>query len=164
MFVADQGAQVHVTTELQRSPHDAVSVARGRQGIEAQWSGSREGTLLISGREMDLKSLARRGGAVTLRYRIGSAPEQRVTFDMRCVERSCGASGGAALDLTAAFKSAPPHQWRTLDVPLVCLGAGHADLQNVESPFALTTAGRFGLTIADIRLHPLTGNADTRCP
>jgi beta-glucosidase len=164
MFVADQGAQVHVTTDRQRSPHEEVSVAHGRAGIEAQWSGSREGTLLISGRAMNLKSLARRGGAVTLRYRIDSAPEQRVTFDMRCVEISCGAPDGAALDLTAAFKSAPPHQWRTLDVPLVCLGGGHADLENVEAPFALRTAGRFGLTIADIRLHPLTGIADARCP
>jgi len=164
MFVADQGAQVHVTTDRQASPHEEVSVARGLEGIEAQWSGSREGTLLVSGREMNLNSLARRGGAVTLRYRVGSAPEQRVTFEMRCVQMSCGATDGAALDLTAAFKSAPPHQWRTLDVPLACLGAGHADLESVEAPFALTTAGRFGITIADIRLHPLTGNADARCP
>jgi hypothetical protein len=113
---------------------------------------------------MNLNLLARRGGAVTLRYRVGSAPEQRVTFEMRCAQMSCGAPHGAALDLTAAFKSAPPHQWRTLDVPLACLGAGHANLENVEAPFALTTAGRFGLTIADISLHPLTGNAAERCP
>jgi beta-glucosidase len=164
MFVADQGEQVHVTTDRQASPHEEVRVERGLEGIEAQWSGSREGTLLVSGREMNLNSLARRGGAVTLRYRVGSAPKQRVTFKMRCVQMSCGAPNGAALDLTAAFKSAPPDQWRTLDVPLACLGAGHADLENVEAPFALTTAGRFGLTIADIRLHPLTGNADARCP
>jgi beta-glucosidase len=164
MFVADQGDEVHVTTERQRSPHEAVGVARGREGIEAQWSGSREGTLLISGREMDLKSLARRGGAITLRYRMDSAPEQRVTFDMRCVESSCGAPDGAALDLTATFKSAAPHQWHTLDVPLVCLGAGHADLEHVEAPFALTTAGRLELTVADIRLHSLTSGAAARCP
>jgi beta-glucosidase len=164
MFVADQGAEVHVTTERQRSPHEAVGVARGGEGIEAHWSGSRQGTLLISGREMDLRPLAGRGGALTLRYRIDSAPEQRVTMDMRCVETSCGAAEGATLDLTAAFKSEPLHQWRTLDVPLVCLGAGHADLDNVEAPFALTTAGRFELAIAEVRLHPLTNGAHPRCP
>jgi beta-glucosidase len=164
MFVADQGDEVHVTTERQRSPHQAIDVERGREGIEVQWRGGREGTLLISGRERDLTSLAKGGGAVTLSYRIDRAPEQQVKFNMRCSAGSCGAPDGAALDLTAAFKSAPPHQWRTLDLPLACLGAGHADLENVEAPFALTTAGRLGLTIADIRLHPLAGNADARCP
>jgi beta-glucosidase len=85
-------------------------------------------------------------------------------MDMRCVEASCGAAEGATLDLTAAFKSEPLHQWRTLDVPLVCLGAGHTDLDNVEAPFALTTAGRFELAIAEVRLHPLTNGAHPRCP
>ena len=164
MFVADQGSQVHVTTERQRSPHEAVGVVRGPEGIEAQWSGNQQGTLSISGREMDLRALASGGGAVSLRYRIDRAPEQRVTLGMRCGDTSCGGPDGATFDLTAAFKSAPPHEWRTLEVPLVCLGTGHADLANIEAPFALTTAGRLELTIAEIGLHPLHSGTAARCP
>ena len=162
MFVADGGEQVHVTTERQRSPHDAVGVAHGPEGIAAEWGGSRRGTLLIIGREADLRALAQRGGAVTLNYRIDRAPEQRVTLDMRCIESSCGA--GASLDLTAAFKSAPLHRWRTIDVPLACLAAGHADLERVEAPFELATAGRFALTIASVRLHSADSGAAAPCP
>jgi beta-glucosidase len=163
MFVEDEGAEVHVTTQRQRSPHDAVDVVWAREGIEARWGGSRRGTLLISGREADLRSLASRGGAVALRYRIDHSPEQRVTFDMRCVEASCAPPGAAGLDLTAAFQSAPLHEWRTLEVPLACLSTQHAGLEHVEAPFALTTAGRFELTIAAVRLHP-RGAGAARCP
>lgn len=169
MFVADAGQEVHVTTKRQLSPHDAVGVTRGRDGVAVQWGGGRRGALLISGREADLRSLASRGGAVTLRYRIDSAPEQRVTFEMRCVENSCGGSSadaeaGASVDVTGAFDSATLHQWRTLDVPLACLAAGHADLEKVNAPFALATAGRFALTIAAVRLRSLDAAAGARCP
>jgi beta-glucosidase len=159
MFVADEGAEVHVTTERQRSPHDALVVVRGRAAIEAHWAGGRQGTLLISGRGVDLSSLASRGGVIALRYRIDRAPTQRVTFGMRCAERSCGGPGEAGIDLTAAFRSAPLHQWRRLELPLACLAAGHADLETVEAPFALTTAGGFDLTIAAIRLQSPTAGS-----
>jgi beta-glucosidase len=163
MFVEDEGAQVHLTTERQASPHDALIVERGREGIEARWAGGRRGTLLISGRAADLRSLAGSGGAVGFRYRIDSAPEQRVTFEMRCEQPSCR-SPAAALDLTAALRSAPLHEWRTLEVPLACLAAGHADLGDIAAPFAVTTAGRFELTIAEIRLHPLAAQPTAQCP
>jgi beta-glucosidase len=163
MFVEDEGAEVHVTTERQASPHDAVIVERGREGIEARWAGGHPGTLLISGRAADLQSLAGSGGAVGFRYRIDSAPEQRVTFEMRCEQPSCR-SPAAALDLTATLRSAPLHEWRTLEVPLACLAAGHADLGHIEAPFAVTTAGRFELTIAEIRLHPLAAQPAAQCP
>lgn len=163
MFVADEGAQVHVTTERQLSPHGAVGVAHGREGIEAQWGGGRSGTVLISGREVDLRLLAGGDGAIALRYRIDSAPEQRVTLGMRCGDAPCGAPGGGGLDLTSAFRSAPLRRWRTLEVPLACLAAGPGGLENVEAPFALTTAGRFGLTIAAIRLRRLAAGSAARC-
>jgi beta-glucosidase len=162
MFVADGGEQVHVTNERQRSPHDAVGVAHGLDGLAAAWDGPRRGALLISGREADLSSLAQRGGALTLSYRIDRAPEQRVTLEMRCIATSCGA--GASLDLTAVFKSAPLHRWRTLDVPLACLSAGHVDLARVEAPFELATAGQFALTIAAVRLRSPDAGAAAPCP
>ena len=110
MFVADQGAQVHVTTDRQASPHEEVSVARGLEGIEAQWSGSREGTLLISGREMDLTSLAKGSGAVTLSYRIDRAPEQQreIQHALRGeLVRRAGPSG-ARSDGRLQVRDAPP--------------------------------------------------------
>jgi beta-glucosidase len=164
MFVADEGEQVHFTSARQASPHGAVTVVHRAEGISGAWGGRLRGTLLISGRATDLSAPANNAGAVQVRYRVERRPEQSVAFSMRCTEASCGAPGGASLDLTSSFQSAPLHEWRTLTIPLACLAGGRAQLQQVEVPFALTTAGRFELTIADIRLGPEGNVASAGCP
>jgi beta-glucosidase len=164
MFVADEDAEVHVTTARQASPHAAVTVALGRDGIAASWNGAKSGALRISGRATDLSLAAARGEAIIMRYRVARPPERSVAFAMRCTDAPCGTSAGASIDVTAAFKSAPPHEWRTLTVPVACLAAGHADLDRVEVPFVLATSGRFELTIADVRLGPAPEGPDARCP
>jgi len=77
MFVADQGAEVHVTTERQRSPHEAVGVAAGRRGHRGALERQPARHAVDQRARDDLRPLAGRGGALTLRYRIDSAPEQR---------------------------------------------------------------------------------------
>jgi beta-glucosidase len=66
--------------------------------------------------------------------------------------------------LTAIFESAPLGVWSNLQVPLSCWTTAGADLKEVEVPFAVATAGRFGLTIADVRLAPMHEAAAAHCP
>ncbi len=153
IFVADAGADVHVSTARQESPHGAIAVALDAGGAAATWSGRQRGSLFINGRAIDLDAQASHGGAIKLRYRIDRAPSAAVTLTMRCSAARCGAPDGASLDLTRAFASARPGTWQRLSVPLKCLTAAGADLKNVEAPFVLSTGGRFALTIADIRLE-----------
>jgi hypothetical protein len=49
-------------------------------------------------------------------------------------------------------------------VPLACFRAAGADLKDIEAPFALATAGRFGMTIADVRLSNSGDGTATHCP
>jgi hypothetical protein len=65
------------------------------------------------------------------------------------------------LDQTQAFQAAPVGAWRTLSYPLSCFSARGADLSNVEAPFAIESAGRFALTISEVRLVQRKGA--TRC-
>jgi beta-glucosidase len=162
LFVADAGDQVHVTTDRQASPHQAVDVKLEAAGAAAVWNGSREGVLLISGRAANLEAASQRGGALELRFRVDSLPEQAVQLRLRCAQAPCASSQGAALDLTDVFKAAPLGAWRNLRIPLSCWSAAGANLQDVEVPFAVATAGKFGLTIAQVRLAP-TGAA-APCP
>ena len=164
VFVADAGSQVHVTTARQASPHGAVAVVLDANGVAATWSASQGGSLSISGRALDLSAAAARGGALELRYRVDRAPEKNVLLGMRCTDAPCGSAAGTSLDLTQTFKSASLGEWRTLSVPLTCLTAAGVDLKNIEAPFALATAGRFGLTITDVRLSPSGDGTATHCP
>ena len=120
--------------------------------------------LLVSGRASAFNSEAIQGGAISVRYRVERTPEQTVKLGMRCAEALCGAPGGASLDVTRSFRSAPLGAWQTLSVPLACLTTAGADLKDVEVPFALATAGRFGVVIADISVSSRGDGAAAHCP
>jgi beta-glucosidase len=163
MFVADDGAEVHFTTQRQTSPHGSLVVAIDRDGAQADWNGSQRGALRISGRAPDLRFQASRGGAIDVRYRVDRMPEQRVHIGMRCSEPLCGTSGGAMLDITGVLTAAPVGTWRTLVVPLSCFAATGADLGSVAVPFEIETAGRFGMTFSEVRLER-SGRGEAACP
>jgi beta-glucosidase len=163
IFVADSTGEVHLTTERQASPQGVVVVAIEPDGAAATWSGSQAGMLRISGRAADLRMRALHGAAIHMRYRVDRAPEQRVDLGVRCFAPLCGTAGGAMQDVTNAFKAAPVGAWRTLVVPLSCLTAAGADLALVAVPFEVETAGRFGLTISDVRLAENAGKTAV-CP
>jgi beta-glucosidase len=164
MFVADGGEQVRVTGARQASPHSALSVALRTGGVGADWNGSGRAEFLISGRVSDLNGPASQGASIKLRYRVAHSPAQRVELSMHCVRESCASRSAASLDLTRTLRSAPLRAWRTLRVPLSCLTAEGADLGDVDAPFVLATAGRFGLTIAEVALDPAPERGRPPCP
>jgi beta-glucosidase len=127
LFVADATDQVRLTTDEQASPHAALRVSLGAGGALARWDGTQKGLLTIAGKPTDLRARAASGWAVTLRYRVLTAPTAPVFVGIRCAaayQRNgdatdsspagmpaaapadpglCGTPGGAMLDLTAVF-------------------------------------------------------------
>jgi beta-glucosidase len=155
MFAADGDAEIHVTTVKQASPHGAVEVTLAPAGAVASWNGSQDGMLRISGRAADMRSQASAGATIDVRYRVDRPPEGAVTVGMRCTDPLCGTVHGAMLDVTGTFRTATVGTWSTLVIPVSCLATG-ADIASVEVPFAVETSGKFGMTIAQVRL---TSNA-----
>jgi beta-glucosidase len=164
IFVADDTAEVHLTTERQASPRGAVQVQSDPDGSAAVWSGAQSGLLTMSGRASDMRPQAGKGVSLDVRYRVERTPTERVKLGLRCTEPLCGTPGGAMLDVTQVFKSAQPGNWRTLSIPLSCFSAAGADLASVVAPFALETAGSFGLTISDVSLAQRTSGPAPKCP
>ncbi len=71
---------------------------------------------------------------------------------MSCTEPLCRAQAGASVNLTTIFNSSALGVWRRLRIPLACWTTAGADLRDVEVPFAVSTTGAFGLTLAEVRL------------
>jgi beta-glucosidase len=164
LFVADSGAEVRVTTVRQQSPHGALAIELEPEGAAATWSGSQQASLIISGRASDLDLQASQGGTIDLRYRVDRSPKHMVKIAMHCAQALCGTAAGASLDVTKAFASVPLGAWQNLSVPLSCWAAAGARLRNVDAPFSVTTAGRFGVTIAAVRISPKADRATPTCP
>jgi len=164
IFVADEVAEVHLTTIRQASPGGAVVVASQPDGSAIQWAGTRSGVFMISGRASDMRPQTARGVALRVRYRIDRIPERTVKMGLRCAEPLCGTREGAMLEVTKVFKSARPGIWQSLSIPLSCFTAGGADLSQVAQPFAIETSGHFALTISEVSLiQPTLGDSHT-CP
>jgi beta-glucosidase len=165
LFVADGGAQVHVTTPHQSSPHGIVSADSVPDGTQVTWVGAQDGMLQISGRAQDLRRAAASGGSLNLRYRVDAPSDQEVRLALFCTEARCASARDVALDLTPMLRAAPPGaEWHSLSVPLSCFAAGGADLSAVEMPFTIGTAGHLKLTISDVSLEAAGGRALRACP
>jgi beta-glucosidase len=165
LFVADGGAQVHVTTPHQSSPHGIVSADIVPEGTQVTWVGTQDGLLEISGRAQDLRRAAASGGSLNLRYRVDAPSDQEVRLALFCTEARCASAHDVALDLTPTLRAAPPGaEWHTLSVPLSCFAAGGADLSAVEMPFTIGTAGHLKLTISDVSLEPAGSRGLRACP
>jgi beta-glucosidase len=164
IFVADDTAEVHLTTARQESPRGAVVAEAEAAGVRAAWAGTQSGMLRISGRASDMRAQAEQGVALELRYRVDRAPEKPVAVGLRCAEPLCGARGGATLDVTRIFKNSALGEWRNLSIPLSCFSAAGADLADVVVPFAVETSGSFAVTISEISLQQETSKTAAACP
>jgi beta-glucosidase len=163
IFVADDSAEVHLTTARQESPRGSVVVASEPDGSIVVWSGTQSGRFTISGRAGDLRPQAGEGVAIDVRYRVDRVPTQRVKIGVRCTEPLCGSQHGAMLDVTRVFRNAPPGNWQTLSIPLSCFTAAGADLSQVAAPFAIETSGAFALTISEVRLAQRAAGPMPKC-
>nr|MDP8993465.1 1,4-beta-D-glucan glucohydrolase [Pseudomonadota bacterium] len=80
--------------------------------------------------------------SLVIDYRVETPPTAPVTLGME----------GAEFPVTGALTGAPAGQWRTLAVPLRCFARAGVDMQRVSVPFRIATAGRFALSISDVRI------------
>ena len=123
----------------------------------ADWSGQGNGALIVLGQPVDLSRQTTGDMAVMLRYRVDVAPTGPVSMAI-----GCGESCNVGLDVTSTFSSAKIGEWRTAKIKLSCFKAKGADMAQVSSPFALSTAGRFAMAFTEIRLASNEG--DAVCP
>jgi beta-glucosidase len=164
IFVADDIAEVHLTTARQESPRGTVVASIGPDGAAALWQGAPGGMFRISGRAADLKAAAGQGVRLQVQYRVDRAPEHGVMMGVLCAESKCGAPAGALLDVSAVLARSPRGTWQALSIPLACFEAAGADLSDVVAPFAVATSGRFALTISKVRLVPGSAAPGAECP
>jgi beta-glucosidase len=158
IYVADDLADVRLTTAWQRSPQGALDVAlvAGHPGLaRLSWTGSGTGTFKILSRISDMRPAAARGDAVSFRYRIDRAPSASVNVEVGCITK-CG-----AVDIAKRLEVAAAGRWQTMTIPLACFAAEGADLSQVDVPFAIASAGKLDLTLSEVKF--VAGPPEAAC-
>jgi len=124
-----------------------------------RWSGTGHSTAEITGATaIDLTRQTNGQLSLGFDYRVEDAPSAEVTLGM-----ACGASCGGTVAITSALRAAPRGQWQHLAVPLACFASAGEKMSRVLTPFALQTAGKLTLGIANIRLESGAAGA-AACP
>ena len=133
----------------------AIDRTKQEDSRQLRWSGTGQSTAEITGATaIDLTRQTNGQLALGFDYRVEEAPDAPVTLGM-----SCGASCGGTVPITPALRAAPLGQWQHLAIPLACFAAAGENMSRVWTPFALQTAGKLTLGIANIRLESGTAHA-----
>lgn len=154
MTVSDAGGARAVASAPVDSPAGAITIrsvdlAAQEDAKRIAWTGKGSGTLSIAGPAADLTRQLTGAFALAIHWRIEAAPSRPVSL----------AFGDRPLDITAELKPGPV---KTSQIPLRCFAEAGADITKIGTPFALTTAGTLGITIARVRLEPIS--SATPCP
>jgi beta-glucosidase len=157
MSISDAGGARPVESGPAASPSGVVSVrsidlAAQEDAKQFVWSGGGKGAVSIGGPAADLSRQLGNAFALVIDWRIDAPPAGRVALSF----------GGAALDVTDAIRSTPPGRIGAIHLPLRCFAGAGADLTRVGTPLLLETDNVLGVTIASVRLEPITSGDS--CP
>jgi beta-glucosidase len=116
---------------------------------QISWSGRGTASVgLVSSTPINLQRETNGQLSLGFDYKVEHAPTSNVT-----VEMACGPGCKGPVDLTRSFISAAAGQWRHVKVPLQCFANAGAHMDAIAQPFALSSTGQFGLSVANIRLE-----------
>jgi beta-glucosidase len=114
-----------------------------------QWSGIGPAWVGLSGNTaIDLQREANGQLSLGLDYKIDSPIATGVNLRV-----GCGKSCQGEVPIARALADGHVGEWAHLKIPLICFSRAGADLSRVTTPFAVATAGRLALSVANIRLE-----------
>ena len=122
----------------------AFDIAAQEDGRRLRWNAPAQ--LKLNWNAMALPSTA----GVTIRYRLETIPQGAITLAAADSERS--------VDLTSSFNLGAEKGWRTMQVPLACLGTDKI------SGLRLASAAAFEFELESLALVPITTGQDCNGP
>lgn len=119
--------------------------------LKISWSPRKavKGVFAISGSAIDLSKFENEG-AIVFDMKMDMKPDKDVTFGM-----DCGYPCRSEMHVSAMLKDLKKDEWTTFPIPLNCFTKEGLDIKKITSPVVISTDGRLGLTITNIRLQKL---------
>lgn len=131
-FVTAGGAAIRsVDRRAQEDARALTFSGNGEQSVSLQ-----------TAQPLDLSRESNGDISLVMEYLVNQAPTGSVDL----------ALGGQRLPIAGALRAAGIGRWTEFAVPLSCFAKAGADVSRIPTPFMLSTSGRLGLTISDVRL------------
>jgi hypothetical protein len=143
-------------TRRAKSASGKVSVVpadRANKGdaIQITWTPRKDnkGVFGVYGTAIDLSKFENEG-ALVFDMRLDKKPDKGVTFGM-----DCGYPCRSEMHVSKILKDLKVDEWTTVPIPLNCFTKEGLDIKKVNGPIVISTEGKLGLTIANVRLEKL---------
>ncbi|HOY23028.1 MAG TPA: putative glycoside hydrolase [Cellvibrio sp.] len=119
--------------------------------LKLSWSPRKavKGVFSIYGTAIDLSKFENEG-AIVFDMKMDMKPDKDVTFGMDC-SYPCRSE----IHVSRMLKDLKKDEWTTFPIPLNCFTKEGLDIKKVNGPVVISTEGRLGLTITNIRLQKL---------
>jgi hypothetical protein len=119
--------------------------------IQITWAARKKvnGNLGFYGAPIDLSKF-KDAASLTIDMRIDVKPDKDVRIGL-----DCGYPCRADISVTGMIKQMPKGEWFSLPIPLNCFKSDNFDLTKINSPFTISTEGKFTVSITNIRLEKL---------
>lgn len=108
-----------------------------------------QGNVALYGNPIDI-SAYKDAAALTIEMRIDSKPDTDVRVGL-----DCGYPCRADINIRQMIRSMPTGEWFALPLPLNCFKGDTFDLSKINGPFTISTQGKLGISITNIRLEKL---------
>ena len=121
--------------------------AGGRQegGRQFSFAGTGPGVVRSTGGSLDLTRQVNAEVTLLIGYRVDARPSAPVRLGMNDATRG--------IDATGLFARGAVGEFQSVKVPLRCFANAGVDMARVTAPFVLSSAGRFQVTISEVRLQ-----------
>lgn len=144
-----------VATSALRVAH--ADRAKQEDVLVASWNGRGRASLAVTGAPINLARQTNGDMALVLEVKVDKAPGGPVNLSMGCGDQCRG-----SVDLTAALTAAAGSGWTSVAVRLSCLRTAGANMATISTPFELSTAGGFAVSLSSVKLAP--GVGPPTCP
>jgi len=119
--------------------------------LKISWSPRKavKGVFAIYGSAIDLSKFENEG-AIVFDMKMDMKPDKDVTFGM-----DCGYPCRSEMHVSAMLKDLKKDEWTTFPIPLNCFTKEGLDIKKINGPVVISTEGRLGITITNVRLQKL---------
>ena len=153
LFLSDEEGSTELTSSVLAL--DAIAVKTTDRDVQedslsVSWKNAGIGSLhLTSAFPSDLRAFNEANGVLSFDVNINQYPSETAVVEMNCQQECQG-----VVDITKAINSLTLNMWHTMSVSLSCFKTSGTDMAKVFTPFKLTSAGTFSLTLGNINIKP----------
>jgi beta-glucosidase len=153
LFLSDEESSTELTSSVLAL--DAIAVKTTDRDVQedslrVSWKNAGIGSLhLTSAFPSDLRAFNEANGVLSFDVNINQYPSETAVVEMNCQQECQG-----LVDITEVLKTLTLNKWHTVSVSLSCFKTSGTDMAKVFTPFKLTSAGTFSLTLGNINIKP----------